>query len=285
MIRVAPRFKARIPINLIKNHPSSSLRGTYSLETSHHAIKHENSSTNPSKNGRQIPIHIVKFSDNSFNPKNQQKVVNLGKVTDQLQDLIPNILNKSLPKSIISSDIMLRFIPTHVNESYLPSIRGHVSYYASFKAIQILTTAFILNPQVKLHIQSIKVIEEESNIDVLCVYKKSTKIHVRWTTCNEGCYHLNDSKSTSDAKLGSHTWSKVDTSRVNLDDTFSLRNISKLSLGLVGLNKNQKQLERVVSGIFIFELNEENDKIIVHTIDDVNIIENESEEVGDLKVC
>lgn len=285
MIQVRPRFKTRIPINIIKNHPSSSLRDTCYLETSYHSRRNANLPIAPLKNLPHLPFHIVKFSDNSFNPQNQEKIVNLGKMTDQLQELIPNILNKSLPKSIISSDIMLRFIPTHVNESYLPSIKGHVSYYASLKAIQILTTAFILNPQVKLHIQSIKVIEEDSNIDILCVYRKSTKIHVRWTTCNEGCYHLNDSKSTSDAKLGSHTWSKVDTSRVNFDDSFSLRNLSKLSLGLVGLNKNQKQLERVVSGIFIFELNPENDKIIVHTIDDVNIIENESEEVGDLKVC
>ncbi|EGV62465.1 hypothetical protein PSN45_001225 [Yamadazyma tenuis] len=249
----------------------------------------------------------VVLSDN-ISPQEQEKKANLGKTIEELKILIPNMLKKSLPKQLISPDILLRICPTHFDELnyFLPNIKGHVSYYTTLKTLQLVLTSIVLNPKVKLHIQSIKVMSpSESNIEFLCVFPHTTKIQVRWSTCNEGCPHLlegtvpgveNSSNivSTANAKLGSHSWAKVDASKFpklnTAPDDLRVKSISQtishLTAGLVGLSKAQNQMERVISGFFIFELNEDHSQIVVHTIEDVDIVEKSStEEVGGLRIC
>lgn len=249
-----------------------------------------------------------RYLNSEISKEEQAKRANLGKMIDELKVLLPNILKKSLPKQIISSDILLRICPTHFDEfnAYLPNIKGHVSYYTTLKTIQVILSSVILNPNVMLHLQSIKVMNpQESNIEFLCVYPHTTKIQVRWTTCNEGCHHLvedidenhqldeNDHnfQSTSNARFGSHRWSKLDASKLSeLDKHKSVnpigRTMGHLSSSLVGLSKEKQRLERMISGIFIFELNEDHTEIVVHTIEDVNIIEKpEAQEVGGLRIC
>ncbi|KAK6464570.1 hypothetical protein DFJ63DRAFT_317862 [Scheffersomyces coipomensis] len=257
----------------------------------------------------------VDDSKNEINQKEQLKKANLGSIIDELKVLIPNILNTSLPTHVLSKDILLRVCPTHFNEPYLPALKGHTTYYATCKALQLILTSFVLSPKVKLHVQSIRVHE---GADALAVFNESTKIYVRWTTCAEGCDHLSSEEqsgtnnlkndlfhSTSDAKLGSHKWSKLDTMRILNDSNKSQESngggsgslsknlpsitkaLSQLPAALIGLTKVNNKLERVISGIFIFELNETNDEIIVHTVENVDIIERtETEDVdGQLRVC
>mmetsp|Transcript_6803 Transcript_6803/g.8635 ORF Transcript_6803/g.8635 Transcript_6803/m.8635 type:complete len:331 (-) Transcript_6803:54-1046(-) len=247
------------------------------------------------------------------NPKDQLKKANLGTMTDELRALVPNILNKSLPKKIISDSVHLRICPTHFQEfnAYFPTLKGHVSYYTTCKTLQFILTSLVLNPKVKLHIQSIKTNAAKGDLgpEVQGVYPDSTKIYVRWNTCLEGCDHLSSNKiskdqgnndtsnyhSTSDAKLGSHKWSKLDTQKlVDNSNEHSIKSspsvtatLSHLTTGLIGLTKENNRLERVISGIFIFELNENNDRIIVHTVEDVNVIEKtETQDIdGELRVC
>ena len=107
--------------------------------------------------------------------------------------------------------------------------------------------------------------------------------------------NISNYHSTSDAKLGSHKWSKLDTKKlVNNSNGQPIKSspsvtttLSHLTSGLIGLTKEHNKLERVISGIFIFELNENNDKIIVHTVEDVNVIEKtETQDIdGELRVC
>lgn len=234
-------------------------------------------------------------TDHDPSNQDQHSKANLGKTLEELRILLPNMLQKSLPKQLISRDVLLRICPTHFNQlnHYLPRIKGHVSYYTTMKTIQFVLTSLILNPDVKLHLQSIKVMTpEESNIDYLCVFR-TTKIQVRWSTCNEGCGHLESGdkgkleyNSTSNAKLGSHKWTKVDTLKfLQISESEPLKSFSHLTTGLVGLMKELNRLERVISGIFVFELNEDNSKIIVHTIEDVNIVEKREPQVGGLRIC
>ncbi|KAK6458297.1 uncharacterized protein RJT20DRAFT_126294 [Scheffersomyces xylosifermentans] len=244
------------------------------------------------------------------NRKDQNRKANLGAMIDDVKALVPNILNKSLPKSIISSDISLRICPSYFDEynAYLPNLKGHVTYYATCKALQLFMTSVVLSPKVQLHIHSLRV---SHSPDPLAVFPDTTKIHVRWSTCSEGCYHLSlgespdkDSThhSTSEAKLGSHRWSKLDAMEVlrngKESEAESSGGVSKtlpsittaltrLPAALIGLTKENKKLERVLSGVFVFELNENNDKIIVHTIENVDVIERfETEDIdGELRVC
>lgn len=267
-------------------------------------------STELTSSNLNISDPLSEYSD--LDLKEQVKKANLGSMTDELRALIPNILNKSLPKSIISRDIHLRICPTHFQEfnAYFPTLKGHVSYYTTCKTLQFILTSIVLNPKVKLHIQSVKTNRNSGDLfpGLQSDCPSSTKIYVRWNTCMEGCFHLsptdingneesNDTSnyySTSDAKLGSHKWAKFDTKKLVDNPTSSspaspsvTTTLTHLTTGLIGLTKEHKRLERVISGIFIFELNESNDKVLVHTIEDVNVIEKtETQDIdGELRVC
>lgn len=291
---------------------ASGLRWLNRVNRSHASVYFRQYIATDHNSHHQIPIAIKDLDlfsghHNINGPENDPNLANLGSTIEKLNGFIPNILHKSLPKSIIAPTVLLRICPTHFSDLnyYLPNIKGHVSYYTTLKTLQIIVSSFILNPNVKLHIQFIKVIKPHtSNIELLTVYPQSTKIYVRWSTCNEGCHHLlphptqqpfhQPHKSTSHAKFGSHTWSKVDTSKfqnwkvdaANVNVMSLGQTLSHLTSGLVGLVKENKRLERIVCGVFIFELNETNDKIIVHTIEDVNIIERtEPLPVTRLEIC
>lgn len=273
----------------------------------------------PSRNSFQLYSGPDTESSRDTDPEEQQRKANLGSMIETLKDLIPNILTKSLPKSIISKDIYLRVCPTHTQElnMYVPVLKGHVPYYTTCKTLQFILTSIILNPKVKLHIQSIKASTKngDQNLEPQALFPDTTKIHVRWVTCSEGCSHLSAKDegsgidkgssgsqnylSTSDAKLGSHSWSQIDTRKLlhnpnsdtkgpNVSSSGSISStVANLTSGLIGLTKESRKLERIISGIFIFELNPQNDSILVHTIEDVNIIEKtETQDVdGELRVC
>lgn len=245
--------------------------------------------------------------DSNHELEEHQRILNLGSMTDRLKTLVPMLLQKSLPKALILPDVLLRICPTHFEQinSYLPNIKGHVSYYATCKATQLFLTSLVLNPRAHLHIELIRT----SNFpDPNCVYTRSSKIFIRWSTCPEGCSHLSntntlsdsaslvddvsesDSFSTTNAKLGSHRWSSIDAVQVlaDLKRNWTIPgSISDLGKGIVGLKKDDSKLERIILGIFIFELNDQNDQVVVHTIDNLNIIERRTEEnVGNkLRIC
>lgn len=204
----------------------------------------------------------------------QRRKANLGSTVEQLKVLVPEMLKTSLPRQLVSSDITLRICPTHfgnANPMFL-NIKGHVSYYTVFKTLQFALTSLVLHPKVELHIESIKVNPEEQ---LQALYPDTTKIYVRWSTCSDGCAHLQSTSagfhSTTDAKLGSHSWSMESSKLGNLGKSGSVTSI--ISQLATALTKDDRLLERVISGIFIFELNATNDQILVHTIEDVNIVE------------
>lgn len=226
--------------------------------------------------------------------RQQDRKANLGRMIEDLKILVPNILNKSLPKSIIANDIVLHICPTHFDEynAYIPALKGQVSYYATCKTIQMILTSVVLNPKVRLHIQSIRA---SCDNDPQTIYPDSTKIFIRWTTCSENCPHLSidtrEFHSTSEARLGSHKWTKLDSERFvqkENSNTISktMTTLGQLTSALKGLSKENKKLERVISGIFIFELNPMNDEIIVHTIEDIDIVEKSEFQIDDgLRIC
>lgn len=231
--------------------------------------------------GREkIPILRISNEKNhscgdGSDPENQQKKANLGSMVEQLQELVPGMLTTSLPRTLLAPDIILRICPTHLGDVHpvFLNIKGHVSYYTVCKALQFALTSLVLHPKVELHIESIKVNPEEQ---VQGLYPNTTKIYIRFSTCSEGCHHLDQGKknrfhSTSDAKLGSHSWSMESSKLPKIGQSASITSI--ISQLATAFTKDEKDLERVISGIFIFELNDKNDQIIVHTIEDVNIVE------------
>lgn len=253
----------------------------------------------------------------------QEKLANLGATIETLKELVPHILRKLLPKSILLPDIVLRVSPTHFEllNLILPTIKGHVSYYTTCKALQLIVTSVILNPRVQLHILSVRTsnFPEPNN-----VYSNATKVYMRWSTCPEGCVHLSsegegaerrsseiedenggrsventdtdaqtdgaengntpgDAPATARAKLGLHQWSGFDP---RLVDTSVASSLADLTKSLIGLKKDDTQLERVVLGVFVFELSPDNSQVLVHTIEDMIVAERRDEQRAEkLRVC
>lgn len=260
---------------------------------------------NPSKLGQLLNSQGPNDSDNP-DTDIQEKLANLGSMIDELKRLVPNLLHKSFPKSLLLPDILLRLSPTHFEllNMILPNIQGHVSYYAACKAIQLFSTSVILNPQAQLHIQSIRT----SNFpEPSTVFPDSTKIYIRWNTCSEGCVHLlrdrtdgdsgpdsgpdsGDSYSTSKAMMGAHRWTDFDPDKV-LTHESSTRSVvsylADLTKGLIGLKREDTALERVILGVFIFELSKDNSQVLVHTIEDMTVVERREEHGVEekLRVC
>lgn len=236
----------------------------------------------------------------------QEKLSNLGTMIDDVKELVPQLLKKSFPKDMVLPDVLLRICPSHLDliNSYLPTIKGRVSYYATCKALQMFFTSWVLNPRVKLHIQLVRTSHfPEAN----CVYSHSTKIYVRWSTCSDGCAHLLESEpetpgladgsepssqstSTSKATLGSHRWSGIDPDQFSdsREHAWSLSaSVADLTKGIIGLKQEDIRLERIILGVFVFELNEDNTEIMVHTVEDMNVVEHEQEALVQqkLRVC
>ncbi|KAG7811163.1 hypothetical protein KL921_002791 [Ogataea angusta] len=202
---------------------------------------------------------------------------NLGTIIQMLQLKVPHLLQHNLPQEFLSQDIVLRLLPAQ--RPHIPVIRGVLLYNTTFKTLQLLVTSFFLNPEAKLHITHMNIKEARqslSNTDLvnlsinnnLLDFEESpelspytTKITIKWRTCLNGCLHLHDNK-TADARLGAYN---LDTNSL-LHLKLPLQNLTKL---------NDNSIERVLTGIFVFELTDKNDKIAVHTIDDCEIIENE----------
>ncbi|CAH2351528.1 hypothetical protein CLIB1423_03S08328 [[Candida] railenensis] len=251
------------------------------------------------KRSQFLYIQSKDGADKEIDPRKQQQNANLGSTIDTLKELIPQIASKSLPKQLVSPEVLLRVCPTHFEEfnAYLPAIKGHVPYYTSCKVLQFLLTSIVLTPNVQLHIQSIRATTVNDRIfPYYSVYPDSTKIKVRWTTSTERIHNINDDTTLLKG------WSKVATTKfldkhnITSDDIKKSSKSGGISSTLAELtssiknlaNDKKNNLERVISGIFIFELNEDNDKIIVHTIEDIDILEKtETQENldGGLRVC
>lgn len=224
---------------------------------------------------------------------------NFGAIMDRLKKYVPALLQELLPSDILLPEVLLRLCPLHFERinAYLPNIKGQGSYYATCKALRLFVTSLVLNPNTRLHIQLIRISRfPEPN----CVYAHSTKIYIRWTTCPEGCAHLAGAPepapekdaarvdcSTTNATLGSHRWSRINPGMLSAKHNvnWSLSGaLADLGKGIVGLRKENERLERVISGIFIFELNESNDQILVHTVEDMDVVDRPYEE-RQLGVC
>lgn len=222
----------------------------------------------------------------------QKRLANLGSTIDILKVLVPNLLHKSLPKYFLLPDIMLRMNPSHMDllKLILPNIKGHVSYYAACKALQIFFTSVVLNPQAQFHIQLIRT----SNFpEPNTVFAHSTKVYVRWNTCQEGCFHLQQepSETADDTDSPSrssrpHNGHALEPNKA-IDKVHSGWSLAHLTSGIIGRKKDDSSLDRVILGIFIFELTPDNSQILVHTIDDMVIVERrENQEVEEkLRVC
>lgn len=255
-------------------------------------------------------------NDPEINKELLTRKANLGTVVQMLQIKVPNMLTDLLPPDFISDKIILKVLPHQFPN--LPTFKGYLLYSSTLKAIQKILLMFYLNPESKIHISDIKIIEPTNSMssDELInlsidgnflenekpserltpdqdTSKYTTKVKIKWRTCYSGCDHLQDTQTT-DAKWGSYSLDHFDWTKFlkspNPLQTLSLLEAKKTIEGIAktldplkSINQdangssstadNKKNVGRILTGIFIFELDAENEHIMVFTIDNMEILE------------
>ncbi|GAV29075.1 hypothetical protein PMKS-002554 [Pichia membranifaciens] len=245
-----------------------------------------------------------------------ERKANLGTIIQMLQLKIPNMLTDLLPPDFVSDKIILKVLPHQFPN--LPTFRGYLLYSSTLKAMQKILLMFYLNPDSKIHISDIKIIEptnsmssdELINLSIDANHlenespsesltprqdtsKYTTKVKVKWRTCYSGCEHLQDAQTT-DAKWGSYSLDHFDWTKLlkspNPLQTISLLEAKKTIEGLAKTldplknigqsagdsntaNNQNRTVGRILTGVFIFELDAQNEHIMVFTIDNMEILE------------
>lgn len=260
---------------------------------------------------KQSKTNEFKNEDDRKMKIKQDRLINANYLLEKLRSQVPELLQQSLSLELISKSVILRICPhTH---PYIPVIKGQYGYFAAHKAIRMVVTNFLLNANVKLHILSINIQEpshevnsdklgqkgfEQQLIDAIPIFNESLlnfpksksngvfdwtyKIVVKWRTCTEDCEHLVTGGSkyhdTTEANLGSYNITKFDES-IYKKIKFSDLNNTVNGIFTAKSNEESGQVsgyssgERVISGIFVFELTLDNKKILVQSLEDVEIVE------------
>lgn len=294
----APIRRRKIIKNLVLFKPTNNWRyGSVIKYTLH---DEDNNSNNHNKNKKH----------NEIDTKILQRKANLGTIIQVLQLNVPNLLTDLLPHEIVSQDIILKILPNKFPN--IPIFKGYLMYSSSLKTIQKLLLLFYLNPESKLHITNIKVFEptnsmssdelinfsidnipiqnerdgDNENLSLSSnqeVSKYTTKVKVKWRTCLPGCTHIENDKTTN-AKWGSYSldhfdWTKILKSNnplqslALLEAKKKLEGLAKTLQPLTTGIRDTEEVDRVLTGVFIFELDAANENIIVMTIDNVEILE------------
>lgn len=216
------------------------------------------------------PSSLVLFKGSSpEEPPNRHeadKKANLGEMVEILKHRTPRLLRDSFPEEIILPNIILRVLPSRHSQlrALIPKIDTRKKYFAAVSTIQTIVTSTVLSSSAKLHILSLRVTTDP---DYLCVSRDANKIHIRWTTADS----FQPEEKHEPRKM------------LDFSD-FSAASPTKV---LMGFAKDSNAPERVLLGIFVFELNEDNNVIVAHTIEDVELIERKEPEGVDpkLRVC
>lgn len=206
---------------------------------------------------------------------------NLGEISEYLLKAgVPNLLQKSLEDRYLDEQIRLRFLPT--THPYFPTLQGKTKYKASLNAIRLISSKLILKKICQLHITSATTLLREKRDNRYNCVTPNDKLVVRWQSCtpDETIEH-DRGKSTS---VPQNLWND---STPPIVDYILHPSGKKLSGEMITSDKSlvgeQDLMNRVVKGIFIFEFNEDNSKIMVHTFEQVEMIDyNKKIETGAL---
>lgn len=215
----------------------------------------------------------------------QTRKANMGKMIDYLTTILPDALHTVPDSSYLAENIILRVAPTVSN---IPLLKGRVSYLTTLKATQFILTNFLLNPQVKLHITDIKTqfyggdFVKNGDLTGYGLYERSDKVVIKWRTCLDECHHLKERDQRSGYALkGSHILERFDFKKLwnhgggGGDHNTSSSSVNNSSTGYENFDGVSKVdgdgFERVIYGIFVFELDAKCEKIIVHNVENIEM--------------
>lgn len=207
----------------------------------------------------------------------------MGQITEYLlEEGVPNLLQKSLKDCYLDEHIQLRFLPT--THPYFPVLQGRTKYKASLNAIRLISNKLILKKDCQLHINSVTTLLRDSPDHRYNCVTNNDKLVVKWQSCTpqETFKHGGTQGKVSSVPKSFLTETAPPIVKYILQPTGK-----PLSNDMFGneepLVAESDLVNRVVKGVFVFEFNEDNSKISVHTFEDMEMIDfNKKIETGAL---
>ncbi|SCU79023.1 LAME_0A06876g1_1 [Lachancea meyersii CBS 8951] len=225
-----------------------------------------------------------------YNDSQAAKVANLGDMTEYLSsEAIPHLLNKPMCSERLDPQISLRLFPT--NYAYLPRVHGLASYRNAMSLLTSIVRSFVLHQNCSLHVTGVETISGISKGQRYNMITGNDKIVIHWRSCRSEGENLDSEtgffpqaklKDLDSVKSSSgSTTETTDTTTASSDRELLNHLLNSSHKALRGLNPHpatilseltsQLRYPRIIHGLFIFELNHDNTKVLVHTIDNVEI--------------
>ncbi|CCE92424.1 Mco32p TDEL_0E01810 [Torulaspora delbrueckii] len=195
---------------------------------------------------------------------------NLGEISEYLLKVgVPNMLQKSLEDRYLDENIRLRFLPT--THPYFPALQGKTKYKASLNAIRLISNKLILKKNCQLHITSATTLLRDKEDNRYNCVTPCDKLVIKWQSClpGENIKHLRGKTTSVPQNLLSDSTPPI----VDYILHPSGKKFSGEMIRDDGSLVQENLINRAVKGIFIFEFNDDNSRILVHTFEDVEMID------------
>lgn len=224
---------------------------------------------------------------------------NLGEIADYLKTRgVPSLLQENIKDNYLDDCIILRLLPSA--HPYIPNLHGLIQYKASMNAMRVIMRKFILEDTSRIKILSSKKISGDHGEKFRQQYNLSPylttndKLLVKWQSClpqnanpiepEDENFNKTFTFSSNDSlgqKKGSPILDYILQKTPKVDNNLAPGLISQhITIGnkLNSMNNDESidnEYTRIVNGLFVFEMNEDNTKITVHTIENVELIDYE----------
>ena len=214
---------------------------------------------------------------------------NLGEITQYLLgEGVPALLQHNYAHSRIHPDAQLRLLPML---PYTPTVQGRRKVEASLSALRLLLTTCVLprGTDTRIHIHAAhSLLPGVHSPHAVC--PQAAKLLVRWATCSpeEHCRHQAQSNATRRWSLAGGGGSMADSGEGVVPshpveesggspDNSPMRDTPAPGQAgkLPPTGRAPPEITRVLQGIFMFEFSADNSQILVHTIDNVEMIDYE----------
>lgn len=231
-------------------------------------------------------------------------------VITELKSHTPHLLQSAYPRHLLAPDIVLRLFP--ITHPGIPTIRGGIlGYMAAVRMLQMLVTSAVISHDAKLKVLGEHLVRDEcgkSQSDEEREIMVPTKYVLKWCTCSPELYDSSTSIKDSEIKAAKTTEGKDGDSKSNdasspaatlkLTPLFEhlppiLNSSAYQDLFTHSPHENYPQDDKlqplqfldsastdknVLFGIFEFEFTENCDQVLVHTIQNVEVLNDGQEE-------
>ncbi|SCU83390.1 LADA_0C11122g1_1 [Lachancea dasiensis] len=218
-----------------------------------------------------------------YNDSQATKAANLGAMTEYLSsEAVPYMLNTTLKPEVLDREIKLRLLPTQ--HSYWPTISGRTKYKHSMTAIGLIVRTLMLHNHSILHVSGVETISGTSKGRRYNTITENDKVVIHWHSCKGDSLEMSPEDQASQAKSEASDIHRNNSTKregePRLDPShamwqYILNPGQKFSQEMFSQNnlKADRESSRTIYGIFVFELNHDNTRVLVHTIDNAEFSE------------